>query len=77
MQVLKERLLKIFVDDLQKIIVKKLHTTQSNESKWINGQSVPSTEKNYSIFQSYEVLVDWILSFSDKKMWHYLWTIEL
>lgn len=61
------RLTELFDKETQIETAEKLHTTQSNVSKWINGQSMPPTEMIYTISQGYRVSVDWILGLSDKK----------
>lgn len=66
-KVMGSRLTELFDKETQIETAKKLHTTQSNVSKWINGQSVPPTEIIYDISQCYRVSVDWILGLSDKK----------
>lgn len=65
--VIGQRLTELFDGETQSVTANHLHTTQSNISKWVNGQSVPPTEIIYVISKKYHVSVDWILGISDRK----------
>lgn len=62
-----QRLAELFAGETQSITARNLQTTQSNVSKWINGQSVPPTETLCVIAKKYGASIDWILGISDRK----------
>ncbi len=67
MEVLTDRLNKIFQDDTQEKIGEKLHMTQGNVSKILSGSQQPTLETILNIAEAYGVSVDWILGRTEKK----------
>lgn len=65
----KQRLSEIFQGETQEITAKKLNTTQSNVSKWVNvnSQQLPAPDMLRDISKTYKVSVDWLLGISDRK----------
>lgn len=64
---LPERLAETFKGETQEITSDRLITTQSNISKWLNGQQTPTTATLYQIAKAYNVSVDWLLGLSEVK----------
>lgn len=64
---LPERLAETFEGETQEITSGRLNTTQSNISKWLNGQQTPTTATLYQIARTYNVSVDWLLGLSEVK----------
>ncbi len=62
-----KRLSEIFQGESQTVIAKKLNTSQSNVSKWITGDQLPTTDCIISISKLYKVSVDWLIGLSDKR----------
>lgn len=65
-EIMKARLQETFRNDTQETVARKLITSQSNVSKWLNGQ-MPTTDNLISISKAYKVSVDWLLGISDEK----------
>lgn len=64
---LPERLAETFGSETQEITSDRLDTTQSNISKWLNGQQTPTTDTLFQIAKTYNVSVDWLLGLSKVK----------
>ena len=65
-EIMKARLQETFRNDTQETVARKLITSQSNVSKWLNGQ-MTTTDNLISISKAYKVSVDWLLGISDEK----------
>lgn len=62
-----KRLSEIFQGESQKVTAEKLNTSQSNVSKWIKGDQLPTTDYMFSISRLYKVSIDWLIGLSDKR----------
>ncbi len=62
-----ERLNEIFGNESQIVTANRLHTSQSNVSKWKNGDAKPTTDNLLFISAIYDVSIDWILGLSDNR----------
>ncbi len=63
--IVKERLAQLFNSETQEVTAGRLHTTQGNISKWLNGTQLVTTDNLYRIAKTYSVSIDWILGLSD------------
>lgn len=64
---LRSRLSETFKGDTQPVVARKLNTSQSNVSKWMSGQQVPTTDNLLLISKAYNVSIDWLLGISEEK----------
>ncbi len=59
------RLSKLFENETQTVTARKLSSTQSNISKYVNGQQLPPADTLKEIAKAYNVSIDWVLGISD------------
>ncbi len=62
-----ERLNAVWGEEVQEVTARKLNSSQSNISKYRNGQQFPPMEILFEISKAYRVSVDWLLGLSDTK----------
>ena len=67
MELFRLRLKEAFGADTQKMIAKKLHTTQGNVSKWLSSPQQPELDTLYNISETYKVSIDWLLGLTERK----------
>ncbi len=66
-ELIANRLTETFNHEVQEVTASRLNTTQSNVSKWVSGQQIPTPEFLRLISSKYDVSVDWLLGLSNKK----------
>lgn len=66
-ELIANRLAETFNHEVQELTASRLNTSQSNVSKWVAGQQIPTSDYLWLISTKYNVSVDWLLGLSNKK----------
>ncbi len=61
------RLWELFGDEKQSSLAERYHTSQTAISNWKNGKNFPNADTLHQIAEDYNVSIDWLLGFSNRK----------